>query len=123
MAFSLAGKKIIVTGASRGIGAAVAHTLAAQGPAAIVVGYASHRGGADEVIAAIREKHSDGIALHAVGGAVNDQPSAQAFAKAALEALGGELDILVNVAGVMHPAPFAALGPKEFEDHFGECSM
>jgi NAD(P)-dependent dehydrogenase (short-subunit alcohol dehydrogenase family) len=122
MAFCLAGKTIIVTGASRGIGAEAGWALASQGPAAIVVGFASHGGGAEERTTAIREKHGDDIALHAVSGVVNDQPSAQAVAKAAFAALDGELDILVNVAGVMHPTPFAMLGPKESEDHFSECT-
>jgi 3-oxoacyl-[acyl-carrier protein] reductase len=121
MSLSLAGKKIVVTGASRGIGADIVRALVAQGPAAVVIGYASSKSSADALIEAIQEKHGHGVALHAVGGAILDQASAHAFAKAALTALGGELDALVNNAGIMAMKPLAEMTQADYDDHFREC--
>jgi 3-oxoacyl-[acyl-carrier protein] reductase len=115
---SLAGKKIVIAGASRGIGAYVARALAAYGPAAIVIGYASRKDAADALIADIQKAHGTGIALHAVGGAIVDHESAHAFAKQALDVLGGELDILLNIAGVMTQTPLTALTQADYDYHF-----
>ena len=54
----------VVTGASKGIGAAIAKALAAEG-AAVVVNYASSKEGADRVVADITGKHGKAIAVHA----------------------------------------------------------
>jgi 3-oxoacyl-[acyl-carrier protein] reductase len=83
---SLEGKNALVTGASRGIGRAIALELAAAG-ATVVVGY---RTGAEEAEALAAE-----IGGRAVQADVSDPESARALVEAA-----GELDILVNNAGV-----------------------
>src|SRR5271155_3494822 len=69
----LNGKVAVVTGASKGIGAAIAKTLGAEG-ASVVVNYASRKAGADAVDAAIT--HAGGKAI-AVGGDVSKKAEAQ----------------------------------------------
>lgn len=90
----LADKKAIVTGGSRGIGAAIAQRLAADG-ADVVITYASNKAAADTVVAAIEAGGRKGLAIHADGA----DPAAQAAAfERAAAALGG-LDIVVHNAG------------------------
>jgi len=86
----------IVTGASRGIGAAIAQRLAADGHA-VVVNYAGSRAESEQVVAAIVERGGRAIAVQAN---VGDAGAAQRLFDAATEAFGG-VDILVNNAGVM----------------------
>jgi 3-oxoacyl-[acyl-carrier protein] reductase len=105
----LTGKVAVVTGASKGIGAAVAKALAAQG-AAVVVNYASSKAGADVVVDAITAAGGKAIAVH---GDVSKAAEAQGLVDAAIKAYG-RLDILVNNAGVYE---FSSLGDIT-EDHF-----
>jgi len=91
----LTGKVALVTGASKGIGAAIAKELAAHG-AAVVVNYASDRAGAEAVVAAISAAGGRAIAA---GGDVSKAADAQALVDAAVAAFG-RLDILVNNSGV-----------------------
>lgn len=93
-------KVALVTGASKGIGAAIARTLAAEG-ASVVVNYASSKAGADTVVAAIE---AAGGKAFAVGGDVSKQAGAEGMVAAAI-AQFGRLDILVNNAGVYQMAP------------------
>ncbi|WP_285404737.1 glucose 1-dehydrogenase [Luteibacter sp. ME-Dv--P-043b] len=93
-------KVALVTGASKGIGAAIARTLAAEG-ASVVVNYASSKAGADTVVAAIE---AAGGKAFAVGGDVSKQADAESMVAAAI-AQFGRLDILVNNAGVYQMAP------------------
>jgi len=86
----------IVTGASRGIGAAIAQRLAADGHA-VVVNYAGNRAEAEKVVAAIIERGGRAIAVQAD---VADAGSARLLFDAATEAFGG-VNVLVNNAGVM----------------------
>jgi 3-oxoacyl-[acyl-carrier protein] reductase len=58
----LSGKVAVVTGASKGIGASIAEHLAAEG-ASVVVNYASSKGGAEAVVARIKEKGGKAIAV------------------------------------------------------------
>lgn len=92
---SLAGRRALVTGGSRGIGRAIATTLASRG-AAVAVNYVSSEGPAQEVCEEIRA--AGGTAM-AVGFDVGDSAAAEAGIKKVVEELGG-LDILVNNAGI-----------------------
>lgn len=96
----LAGKVAIVTGASKGIGAGIAKTLAQEG-AAVVVNYASSKLGADQVVEAIQ---SHGGKAVAVQGDVSIAAQAQGLIDAAITHFG-RLDILVNNSGVFDVAP------------------
>src|SRR5260370_29306585 len=60
----LKGKVAVVTGASKGIGAAIAELMAAEG-ASVVVNYASSRAGADEVVKRITQKDGKAVAVQA----------------------------------------------------------
>lgn len=90
----LTGKSAIVTGASRGIGRAIAIDLAARG-ASVVVNYNSSAAAAQEVVEAIAAAGGKAIAVR---GDVSKMEDANALIKAAIDAYG-KLDILVNNAG------------------------
>ena len=109
----LTGKVAIVTGASKGIGAAIAKALAAEG-ASVVVNYASSKAGAESVVAAITQ--AGGKAL-AAGGDVSKAAGAQGLVDAAVKAYG-RVDILVNNAGVYEFAPLEAVTEESFHKHF-----
>ena len=107
----LTGKVAVVTGASKGIGAAIAKALAAEG-AAVVVNYASSKAGAEAVVAAITA--SGGRAV-AVGGDVSKADDARRIVETAVERFG-RLDVLVNNSGVYEFAPIDAFT----EDHYNK---
>ena len=109
----LTGKVAIVTGASKGIGAAIAKGLGAVG-ASVVVNYASSREGADRVVAEIAGKGGKAIAVRAdVSKAVDVQRLFDATKKAF-----GSLDVLVNNAGVYGFAPLEEVTEDEFHREF-----
>ncbi len=91
----LTGKVAVVTGASKGIGAAIAKELGAQG-ASVVVHYASSKEGADRVVAAIVEGGGTAVAI---GGSVAKSAEINTLF-AEVKKTYGKLDILVNNAGV-----------------------
>jgi 3-oxoacyl-[acyl-carrier protein] reductase len=95
----LAGKKAVVTGSSRGIGAAVALAFARQG-ADMVVNYSSSEGPAKDLVKQMREMGRKAVA---VKGDVAQEADCQALVDAAMNDLGG-LDIIVNNAGFTRPA-------------------
>src|ERR1700722_18521948 len=96
----LQGKVAVVTGASKGIGAAIAKAFAAEG-ASVVVNYASSKEGADKVVAEIVAK---GGKASAVGGDVSKAAHVeQLFAETKKQY--GKVDILVNNAGVYAFSP------------------
>ncbi len=109
----LTGKVAIVTGASKGIGAAIAKGLAAVG-ASVVVNYASSREGADRVVAEIAGKGGKAIAVEAdVSKAADVQRLFDETKKAF-----GSLDVLVNNAGVYRFAPLEEVTEDEFHREF-----
>ena len=99
----LTGKVAVVTGASKGIGAAIAKSLAAEG-ASVVVNYASSKAGADTVVAAITAAGGKAVAVR---GDVSKAAEAQDIIEAAIKNYG-RLDILINDSGVYKLAPIKA---------------
>ena len=109
----LTGKVAVVTGASKGIGAAIAKSLAAES-ASVVVNYASSKAGADTVVAAITAAGGKAIAVH---GDVSKAAEAKGIIEAAVKNFG-RLDILVNNSGVYELAPIETITEEHFHRHF-----
>jgi 3-oxoacyl-[acyl-carrier protein] reductase len=105
----LQGKVAVVTGASKGIGAGIAKSLAAAG-ASVVVNYASSREGADKVVAEIAAAGGKAVAVH---GDVSKPADVQRLF-AETKTLFGGVDVLVNNAGVYR---FGALGDVTEEEY------
>lgn len=93
---TLSNKIVLVTGASRGIGAAVAKSLAAEG-AKVIVNYAGGKEAADETVQLIKDAGGDAIALQADVSKANE---VTAMFDAAI-AHYGRIDVLINNAGIM----------------------
>jgi 3-oxoacyl-[acyl-carrier protein] reductase len=109
----VAGKVAVVTGASKGIGAAIAEHLAAAG-AAVVVNYASSKAGADEVVDRITRKDGRAVAVQADLSNAEDIQRLFAETKKAF----GKLDILVNNAGIYEFAPLESITAEHFHKQF-----
>lgn len=109
----LTGKVALVTGASKGIGAAIAKSLAAEG-ASVVVNYASSKAGADAVVTEIAAAGGKAIA---VPGDVSKSAEARSIVDATIKQFG-RLDILVNNAGVYGFAPLENITEDDFHRHF-----
>src|SRR6201988_1502912 len=109
----LTGKVAVVTGASKGIGAAIAKALGAQG-ASVVVNYASSKSGADAVVDAITAAGGKAVA---VAGDVSKAADAEGIIDAAVQNYG-RLDILVNNSGVYEFAPIEAITEEHFHRIF-----
>jgi len=110
MKLSLEGKVAIVTGASRGIGRAIAERLACEG-ASVVVNHRASAGQAADVVAAIEGAGGRAVALPADMGVVAD---VRRLVNITLERFG-RLDILVNNAGVGNRTAMAEMTEKEFD--------
>ena len=110
----LTGKVAVVTGASKGIGAAIAQELANNG-AAVVVNYASSPQQAGELVASIE---SSGGKAKAVRADVSNLAEAKQLVDAAVSEFG-RLDILVNNAGVYDFLPLPQITEAHFDRIFG----
>ena len=105
-------RRVLVTGASRGIGAATAEAFAAAGDR-VAVHFASRRESAEAVAAGLV---GDGHAV--VGGDLTDPAAVRAMVDAAADALGG-IDVLVNNAGIFEPHPITDLDYEAWQATFG----
>ncbi|HET6390467.1 glucose 1-dehydrogenase [Hyphomicrobium sp.] len=110
---NLKGKVAVVTGASKGIGAAIARALAEAG-AAVTVNYASSKEGADRVVADIKSK--GGKAISVKGSVAKREDIKNIFAET--KNAFGQVDILVNNAGVYLFQPLEAVTEEEFHRQF-----
>jgi 3-oxoacyl-[acyl-carrier protein] reductase len=110
---TLKGKVALVTGASRGIGRAIAERLARKG-AAVAVNYSSNAGEAQKVVAEIAAVGGDAFAIQADVGRVPE------IVRLFDETIAhfGKLDILVNNAGIMFVKPVSATTEAEFDRIF-----
>ncbi|MGE7689225.1 3-oxoacyl-[acyl-carrier-protein] reductase [Lysinibacillus sp. NPDC097214] len=107
----LEGKVAVVTGASRGIGRAIALKLANEG-AKVVVNYSGSQAKAEEVVATIQENGGEAIAVQA---SVSKTEEVTALMDAAVKTFGS-LDILVNNAGITRDNLLMRMKEDEWDD-------
>jgi len=106
-------KIALVTGASKGIGAAIAESMAAEG-AAVVVNYASSKAGAEAVVNRITTSGGKAVAVQADVSKPEEVQRLVAEAKKGF----GKLDILVNNAGIYEFVPLESITPEHFHKQF-----
>lgn len=109
----LEGKVAVVTGASKGIGAAVAEHLAREG-AAVIVNYSSSKASADGVV--VRIVAAGGRAFAVQADMREEQQIKRLFRET--RAAFGSVDVLVNNAGVYGFAPLEEVTAESFHRHF-----
>ena len=109
----LAGKRALVTGGSRGIGAAIAGRLAADG-AAVAVNYVADQSSADKLVAELTEK---GHQVAAFRADVSDPAQTHDLVEQVVQAMGG-IDILASNAGVEHFGALESITLSDFDRVF-----
>ncbi|MDR3437264.1 glucose 1-dehydrogenase [Telmatospirillum sp.] len=113
MSKSLQGKVALVTGASKGIGAAIAARFAAEG-AAVAVNYSASRDAADRLVAEITAQGGRAVAVH---GNLTEADQVKSLVADTVKAFGA-IDILVNNAGLYEFASLDAITAEHFHKHF-----
>ena len=106
-------KIVVVTGASKGIGAGIAKRLASEG-ASVVVNYASSKDGADRLVSEIVQAGGKAVAI---GASVVDESEVTGLFEQVSKTFG-RVDVLVNNAGVYDPKPIEKLSVSEYHRHF-----
>ena len=108
----LEGRKAIVTGGAKGMGAAISLTLAREGADLLLA--ARDTAALEDVAAKAREA---GRRAEVVGADVTDEPQVEAMVRRALDVFGGRIDVLVNVAGVTGPieTPVQDIAVEDFD--------
>ena len=109
----LKGKVAVVTGASKGIGAAIAKQLAADG-ARVVVNYASSREGAEKVVSDIAKAGGKAVAI---GGSVANETDIEKLFDETKKAFG-KVDVLVNNAGVYAFSPLDQVTADDYKRQY-----
>ena len=109
----LAGKRALVTGGSRGIGASIARRLAAEG-AAVAVNYVADAASAD---ALVQELRGTGITAAAFQADVSDPAETSRLVDAVVQEFGG-LNLLASNAGVEYFGPLESITPADFDRVF-----
>ncbi|WP_415327350.1 SDR family NAD(P)-dependent oxidoreductase [Chryseobacterium sp. MMS23-Vi53] len=109
----LTNKIAVITGASKGIGAAIAKQFAAEG-AKVVVNYASSKEGADKVVKAIIDNGGEAVAIQ---GDVSKKEDVIRLFEETKNAFGG-LDVLVNNAGIYDYLPVEQITEESFHNQF-----
>ena len=107
---SLADQVVVVTGGSRGIGAAIARAAAEAG-AAVAIGYREDADAASEVVESIRDIGTAGVAFQAD---ISDPAEANHLI-ASVEDSFGKIDGLVNNAGIMPSSPLIDMSDEEWD--------
>jgi len=109
MELGLSGKAAIVTGASKGLGRAIARELAGEGANVAICSR-----DAGEIEAAAEDLRASGRTVYARAADVTDPAAVTDFVERSVQALGG-LDILVNNAGRAHPGTFETLSDADWQ--------
>ena len=110
---NLQGKVALVTGASKGIGAAIARELATRG-AAVAVNYSGSKAAAEKLVAEIKTAGGKAIAVQAD---LSNPDSVGPFVDKAARELG-PVDVLVNNAGIYEFGPIETITPEHFHKQF-----
>jgi 3-oxoacyl-[acyl-carrier protein] reductase len=113
MSTPLANKVTLVTGASRGIGQAIAESQAANG-ANVVINYVRNKGFAEDLVHRIEQNGGQALAVQADVSSIADL---EALFQATIDQFG-RLDILVNSAGIMTTKPIEQITEQDFEREF-----
>lgn len=109
----LEGKVAVITGASKGIGAAIAKQLAADG-AQVVVNYASSREGAERVVSDITQSGGKAVAI---GGSVANEADIEKLFKETTK-IFSKVDILVNNAGIYSFSPLEQVTAEDYKRQY-----
>ena len=113
MSTLLTNKVTIVTGASRGIGQAIAESQAANGTN-VVVNYARNKGFAENLVHRIQQNGGQALAVQADVSKIADL---QTLFQATIDHFG-HIDILINNAGIMTTKPFGQITEQDFDREY-----